>query len=206
MAIESRYWLSVGDAHHIDLERIRSHCFRLLCMVEASHGILRELDAIASEAEAEGDELGEDDVRLANFHQEMIVAESSTELLQLAIMLRVYDDQMKEGAHSDKYAAHIETNDDGNDLIGTTDDQDRFNFRDACNKVIHAAKLNFIREDFERTYGDRKLDFQSLTGELELVGKRGKTQWNAVLWVQPFIATVLTVISFGYPDTDTAAQ
>jgi hypothetical protein len=117
MVIDSEYWLTVGDGHHIDLARIRSHCFRLLCMVEASRGILRELDAIAAEREAEDEELTEDDVRFADFHQEMIATESSTELLHLAIMLRVCDDQMKEGPHSDKYAAHIENNNDGNGLI-----------------------------------------------------------------------------------------
>jgi hypothetical protein len=175
-------------------------------MVEATHGILRELDAVAAEREAENEKLAEDDVQLAVFHQEMIVTESSTELLHLAIALRTYDDQMKEGPHGDRYATHIANNSDGNGLIGNTDDQERFNFRDACNKIVHAIKLNLIRERFERTYGDRELEFESLTGELELVGKRGKAQWNAVLWLQPFIATVLTVISFGYPDAEGEAQ
>jgi hypothetical protein len=202
MAVQGSYWADVGAGHHIDLHRIRSYCFRLLCMVEASQGILHNIDAIAAERKDEGEGLAEGDLLLVNLHDEMIVEESSKALLQLAIMLRVYDDQMKGGEHSAGYLAHLaKDGNDGDGSIGSTDDQKRFNYRDACNKIIHASKLTFIRERFERQFDDEDFDFESLTGELEIMGTNGQTKWNAVLWIQPFVETVIGILSFGYPSS-----
>lgn len=195
------YWEQVGDVHHIDLSVLRSLAFRLLCIVEASRGLVRNLDAVAAEREEEGEELGDEDCLLVRLHDEMLVPESSKLLLQLAIMLRVYDDQMKNGPSADDYTEHL-TKHNGNGYIGSTDDQERFNHRDACNKIIHATKFNFQRELYEREFGEKDFAFEITTGELELMGIRGKDSWQATLFLAPFIETILAVVEFGYPASD----
>lgn len=195
------YWEQVGDVHHIDLSVLRSLAFRILCIVEASKGLVRNLDAAAAEREEEGEELGDEDWLLVRLHDEMLVPESSKLLLQIAIMLRVYDDQMKKGPFAEDYAKHLKEH-DGNGYIGFTDDQERFNHRDACNKIIHATKFNFQRARCEREFGEKDFEFEIITGELELTGTNGKQSWEATLILAPFIETILGVVEFGYPAND----
>lgn len=199
------YWEKVGSVHHIDLNLLRSLAFRLLCIVEASKGLVRNLDALAAECEEEKEdaELCHQDWLLVRLHDEMLEPESSVLLLQIAMMLRVYDDQMKNGPSADEYAKHLKDN-DGNEYIGFTSDQDRFNHRDACNKVIHATKFNFVRERYERVFSEKDFEFDITTGALELTGIKGKETWDATLFVGPFIETILGIVEFGYPAASAA--
>lgn len=47
----------------------------LIYYAQNGYGVLRKLDAIAAEREAEGDKLMEDDIGFADFHEEMIETE-----------------------------------------------------------------------------------------------------------------------------------
>jgi len=191
------YWTSTGHTHHIDLDAIKSLCFQLLCIFETSTALAHRYDISESEAIEEGESPDPDSDQLLRLHDELIETEASKVMLSLAMALRVYDDHLKSGPHSAAYTAHV-MDKDGNKFIGGTSDQDRFNYRDACNKIIHALKMRFLTDQFDRQYGDKEI--WHYTGELELTGKKGNDAWDATFYVPDFIRTVLDVIEFGYPD------
>lgn len=105
---------------------------------------------------------------------------------------------------SEDYASHKQANDSG-DYIGALHGSDKFFLRVACNKVIHAQEVRpiyeradqyvLISEEAEK----EQQDIWYLTGEIELSGEFRGTVWDAVLYTQPFIETVLGLIEFGYP-------
>ena len=87
----------------------------------------------------------------------------------------------------------------GEDEIGTLDDG-ALTLREACNKFIHAQEVRAIYEKVTREEDEQELRRWYLTGEIELTGTLGKKSWNAVLYVPPFLETVLDRIGFGWPE------
>ena len=199
--MDNPYWSSDGQRHHIDLESIRLLCFELLSLFEASKSLTEEFDLVESEGERE---LTEADVPLLRLHQRYAFVQTSKALLQLALVVRTYDDQMRESERAEDYARHIKEHDDGH-YIGTFHGSEEFSLRESCNKIIHAREVRPLYERVDRVFTDAVRDGKEgqdiwyLTGEIELNGKHLGKDWQAVLHLQPFIEVVLAVVEFGNP-------
>src|SRR5262245_620270 len=141
------YWASVGQEHHIDLAEMKRLAFRLLCMFQASRGLMHNFESKEAEADEQGGLLTTADDPLIELHDELIASEASMAMLQLAMTLRIYDDQMKHGPHADAFLEHLGKL-DGRRFIGARDDKEQFDYRDACNSIIHALKIHPLQEMF----------------------------------------------------------
>ena len=199
--MDNPYWYSDGQRHHVDLISIERLCFDLTNIFEASRPLAEEFDLAESEEEKK---LTESDIPLLRLHQKYAFEHVSKTLLQLALMVRTYDDQMKDSDKSEQYIQHITKVDDGH-YVGILHNKDNFKYREACNKVIHAVEIRPLYERVDRVVSDALndgnigQDIWYLTGEIELQGQHRGNNWNAVLHTQQFIETVLDVIEFGSP-------
>ena len=196
--MDNPYWHTDGQRHHINTETIEILCFELLNIFEASCPIAEKFEEQESEL---GEEQTIENYPLLQLHQKYAFIQISKLLLQIALVLRTFDDQMKDSDNQKVYKEYIEKIDDGK-YVGMIEGQDMFNYREACNKIIHASE---IRPLYERV--DRKIAGESenlflnqdvwyLTGEIELSGKHGDNKWNANIHVQEFIETILDLIRF----------
>jgi len=117
-------------------------------------------------------------------------------------MIRTYDDIMAASDAAEAYATHAKET-DVSDYIGTLSEDGKFDLREACNKVIHAQEIRPLYERVDRTVLEGKdapdQDVWYLTGEIELKGKHRGKAWEAVLYIQDFIETVLERVSFKGP-------
>jgi hypothetical protein len=195
--MDNPYWTSEGQRYHLSVEAIRLICFELLCVFEASKPLVGVAESIELE---EGKDIDVSKLMLLRLHQDFAFNQSSKALLQLAIFVRTYDDQMMDSDKSEKYKCHLASIDQGN-YVGMLDGVDRFSLRDACNKIIHA---NEIRPLFERI--DRQVNTQGfgqdlwyLTGEIELQGTNRNKGWKASIYLQSFLELVLQSIELGDP-------
>jgi hypothetical protein len=194
--MDNPYWQTEGRTHQIDVESIRRLCFEIVSIMEASSTLAHNFEAREAEEERSLD-LGHHP--LLALHLELAEKEVSRLLLQLCLMVRTYDDIMTVSDAADAYAAHAKET-DGIDYIGALSGNGKFDLREACNKVIHAQEIRALYERVDRTIveGDDppEQDVWYLTGEIELKGThRGKT-WEATLYAQDFIETVLERIAF----------
>lgn len=170
-------------------------------MFEASKSLAEAFDYAEAEEEQE---LTEEDVPLLRLHQQYAFVQASKALLQLALMVRTYDDQMRDSNKSEAYLQHSKDVDDGH-YVGILIGKDSFLVREACNKIIHATEVRPLYERVDRIVTDAfkegkiHQDIWYLTGEIELSGFYKSKEWNAVLHLQPFVEIILGIIEFGNP-------
>ena len=191
------YWTRFGHTHHIDLQAIKSLCFQLICMFQASRTLADRCALIELETIEQGETHDPGADQLLRLHDEFINAQASQVLLSLAMVVRVYDDHLKNSPRAAAYEGHHAAK-NGDNNIGHTSDQDRFNYRDACNKIIHALRMRFLEEDIE--YQNSKRPVPYFTGDVELTGRRGNTEWNAQFDIESFVETILDIVDFGYDE------
>lgn len=91
------YWTTTGHAYHIDLNSIKSLCLQLLCLFEASAAFARRYDISEPQALDEGQRPVPTTDQFLSLHDELINTEATKVMLTLAMVMRVYDDQMKSG-------------------------------------------------------------------------------------------------------------
>jgi len=196
--MDNPYWTSEDQRHHLSLESFRLLCFELLCIFEASKPLIEDVEAIELE---EGKEIDPSALVLLKLHHSHAFIQCSKALLQLALLVRTYDDQMKASGKKAAYQAHLASIDDGN-YVGILDGENTFSLREACNKIIHAQEIRPVFERLDREVNDKGLeqDLWYLTGEIELQGRQGNAEWNAVIHLQPFLETVLDSIALGDPN------
>ncbi|NOJ91442.1 hypothetical protein HMI51_00555 [Corallococcus coralloides] len=167
----------------------------------------------------EGKSLNLSDAPLLALHMEFAEDQVCKLLLQIALMVRTYDDIMKDSRMGEAYKAHADQT-NGVDYIGSLsisvgadqEEPSELNLRQACNKVIHAVEIRALYESIDRQFArdehGKELDqaLWYLTGEVELSGTDRGKPWRAVLFIQPFIEIVLERIAFEYPATDGTAS
>ena len=197
LSMDNPYWTSEGQRHHLSLESIRLLCFELLCIFEASKPLIEEVEAVELE---EGKEIDPSEPVLLKLHHNYAFVQCSKALLQLALLMRTYDDQMKASVKQESYQSHLISIDDGN-YVGILNGAKTFRLREACNKIIHAHEIRPLFERLDREVNEKGLeqDLWYLTGEIELQGKWGNAEWTAVIHLQPFLDTVLDSIALGDP-------
>lgn len=194
--MDNPYWLSEGQRHHVNLEAIRLLCFELLCISEASQPLVKSMEDIELE---EGHQISEADLSLLRLHQRYAFNQLSKALLQLALMVRTYDDQMRDSEICAEYLKHLDSIDQGH--VGILDGDGSLPLRVACNKVIHAIEVRPLFERLDRQINDQGLDqdLWYLTGEIELVGRQQGNPWRATLHLHQFLDLILDSISLGDP-------
>jgi len=120
--LENPYWTTDGHSHHVNLDRIRLLCFDILNIFEASKPIAESIEYAEVEEEKP---LKLKDFPLAVLHRNFVFKTVSERLLQLALMVRTYNDLMRESEHSENYIKHRDTNDDGY-YVGSLEGVDKF--------------------------------------------------------------------------------
>lgn len=203
--MDNPYWTSEGQTHHINLDGIRSLCFDVVSLFEASKSLADEMTASEEEDEVPADF---EKFPLAKLHMEMSLEKSSEQLLQLALLVRTYDDQVTSIEEKGDYQSH-KAKCDTDSSIGILDDRD-LTIREACNKLLHAKEFRPLFDKTDKYVVDSiddsfDGDIWYLTGEIEMSGSYQKKEWEAVLSVQPFLEAILDLVAFGYPNSDSGA-
>jgi hypothetical protein len=175
-----------GGTYELDAQQIKLNAYRLGCLFFANKEIARRSDPASPNAAAQ-------------LEQHFFVREMSHLLLQIAIALRVMDDQMRSRPSNDaKRAEYFNRRDD-------TDRQfqcmmfDELPLREVCNKIIHAT---IVEPHLAQADDSHHLDeFQSnpiewthLTGSIRLVGRKGSEDWYHLLEVPEFIAAISSLL------------
>jgi hypothetical protein len=198
--LDNPYWSTKGKTHNIDLGTIRRMCFELTNLLSAGQALAEEFEAREVE---EARRLDLSSAPLLALHMQLAENQACDLLLQMALMVRTYDDIMKASDAADAYKAHADQT-SGDDYLGSLSIGE-LNLRQACNKIIHAVEIRALYEKIDRQVArdedGKDLDqaVWYLTGEVELSGKEYGKPWEAVLHAQPFIETVPERIAFGYP-------
>ena len=132
--------------------------------------------------------------------------ETSTLLLEVAILFRSLDDQLKSSTEStqrDKYLKKVkETNERyGFDMF------DKLSIRECCNKIIHATifepriveGLGAHTKDFAAYYGDndKKIVWHHLSGDIRIAGEKNKNNWAYLISVPEFVEGLAYLLGNG---------
>ena len=144
--MDNPYWYSDGQKHYINYETIEVLCFELLNIFEASRPIAEDFEKQESELE---EEQTLENFPLLNLHQKYSFIQASKILLQIALMVRTFDDQMRDSDKETNYKIYIGKIDDGH-YVGVMEGIDTFSYREACNKIIHASEVRPIYERIDR--------------------------------------------------------
>ena len=193
--MDNPYWYSKKATHFIDKDRITILCFEILNLFAASKNIALSLQ----------DPYYEDDV----FLNKDIDIEDSTHLklfsmygskqisnllIQIAILVRLFDDQTKTSKKSAKYIEHLNAL-NVQYTIGSYSEKNTFSLRDACNKIIHCDTIRPIYDSLDGI-SKNEPNFYYLSGSIELTGKENRKKWTANLYLQCYIDLVMDLICF----------
>jgi hypothetical protein len=187
-----------SGTYELDAEQIKLNAYRLGCLFFANKEIARRSDPASPSAAAQ-------------LEQHFFAREMSYLLLQIAIALRVMDDQMRARPDKDaKRSEYFRRRDD-------TDKQfhcmmfDEMPLREVCNKIIHALKVephltdamdSHHLDDLANVYacpedaedgGTIQWDpvkWSHLDGNIRLVGRKGGENWYQLLEVPVFIEAI----------------
>ena len=170
---------------------MRGLCFEIFNIFAAS-------GALAGQFEFADDDDVAANSSLMKLHNELAERRALELLLRLSMLVRTYDDIMMQSEHAEIYAAHAAKT-SGEDYIGTLDTGE-LTLREACNKIIHAREVRPIYDDVQRDIEEGKEPERvwHLRGEIERMGYQNKKEWNAVVYVPPFLEIVLDRIEFGW--------
>lgn len=199
--MDNPYWKTEGQTHEIDIESIRGLCFELCSVIEASHSLGASLAAEEPE-----DRTWPTATPMFLLHREMAEKQTLKLLLQIALMVRTFDDIMKDSDDAEAYSAHVKKT-DGDDSLGWLEGEEKFGLREACNKVIHATEIRPLYDRAERSLAigepeptEEAEDIWYLTGEVELKGSFKGKAWEATLYAQDFLETILERVHFEPPE------
>jgi hypothetical protein len=196
--VENPYHKAEIKPHYLDREACRIKCFDVFNIVSASAALAGEY------------EMAEDDEPVAvssmfSLHHRLAEPRLSQLLLEIAVFVRTFDDLMSSVA-PDAYAAFTAKT-DGEDFIGVFNGDGNFRLREACNKIIHATDFRPVYEHADRDVeGGEPQRVWYLDGQIELEGALGKKAWEAVLFVDPFLETVLDRLEFEPPEEAPGAE
>ncbi len=199
--------MNLPNTYILDKETIKLNAYRLLCLFYANMEIARLSDP-------------EDRSDSASQLQSTFFAREMTQLLlNIAIRVRVLDDQMNNLAKTDPMRqSYFRTRDEVNarhryDMMLF----DTMSLRDVCNKVIHATLVephsvnvrgsHQVDEDNYRGWctaddlapGEvgpepEPIEWQYLSGDIRLGGIHAKEQWWHLLRVPTFVEAVFELL------------
>lgn len=191
-----------GGTYELDAEQIKLNAYRLGCLFFANKEIARRSDPASPSAAAQ-------------LEQHFFVREMSHLLLQIAIALRVMDDQMRARPKDDAKRAEYFRRRDDTDKRFQCMMFDDLPLREVCNKIIHALT---VEPHLTEAVGDHHLDdlaneygcpedaedsgtiqwdpvkWNHLTGNIRLVGRKGSEEWYLILEVPTFIEAISSLL------------
>lgn len=184
--IENPYHKVEIKPHHLDVGEARLACFDAFNIVAASQALGGEYEM------ADEDDVPEPS-SLFRLHHTLAEPRLSQLLLQIADVMSDIGGEV--------YRSHASAT-NGEDYIGNLDGVP-LTLREACNKIIHAVDFRPIYDHSDRRISEgeyRRVWFMS--GEIEIGGMKGREQWDAVLYVPPFLEIVIDRLGFALPDPE----
>lgn len=198
--------MKLPSTYTLDKETIKLNAYRLLCLFYANKEIARLSDP-------------EDRSDPASQLQSTFFAREMTQLLlNIAIGIRVLDDQMNNLAKADPMRqSYFRTRDEVNTRHRHIMMFDTMSLRDVCNKVIHAT---LVEPHSSKVRGSHRFDeynscgwsdandetpgevgpepepieWQYLSGDIRLGGIHAKEQWWHLLRVPKFVEAVFELL------------
>ncbi len=203
--MDNPYWSSEEQVHPIDPEEIRVLCFDLCNIFVASRGYAESFEHLELDEERE---MRVSDLSTYELHLKYAFPRASHMLLRIALLVRLFDDQMKQSEHRESYLRFIES-DDGNyaGVLHPEDPTRPFGLRGQCNKILHAESIRPLFERWDRSHTEESIalrldqDIWYLNGEVELEGSDKGQSWEAVLHIEPFVELVLERVGFSPSST-----
>ena len=142
----------------------------------------------------------EEGSRIFQLHHGYAEKELCRKLLELAVLVRTFDDIASLSPRAEEYREHARKT-SGRDEIGdlTVADEDvtGLSLREACNKIIHAQEIRAVYDDVVEFSGDALVNRRWFCdGQIELKGTQLGKKWEASVYVYNFAETVLERIQF----------
>lgn len=155
--------------HKFDLKQVRLDLYRLICYFEAS----RPLAELGAAQRASGE------CFIDSLPREFFEDEVSRILLQSAIVLRILDGESEaEPEERDLFiCGELKQNSDTSEL----------SLREACNKIIHAQKINFDESNLPLESSEKEGQ-PFLNPHVYLYGSQGKKHWRASIRMRDFLS------------------
>jgi hypothetical protein len=191
-----------GGLYEFDAEQIKLNAYRLACLFFANKQIARRSDPTSPDAPA-------------RLEQQFFTREMSHLLLQIAIALRVMDDQMLARPPTDaKRSEYLRRRDETNRQFSCMM-FDTLTLREVGNKVIHAlivephvtdAVDSHEMDDLAAVYASPEdaeegggivwdpIKWRHLTGNIRLGGRNGKEEWYQLLEVPMFVEAIASLL------------
>lgn len=175
-----------GGTYELDAEQIKLNAYRLGCLFFANKEIARRSDPASPNAAAQ-------------LEQHFFAREMSHLLLQIAIALRVMDDQMRARPKDDASRVEYFRRRDDTDKQFQCMMFDELPLREVCNKIIHAT---VVEPHLAAAVDSHHLDefqwdpvkWSHLTGNIRLVGRKGSEDWYHLLEVPAFIDAISSLL------------
>lgn len=187
------YWHPEYKPHAVDLDEVRRLCVEIYSLVRASAANAGE--GIEPEDEDDADVISS----LEQLHFQMAEREISKKLLQLAVLIRTYDDLMcfsTEEVASNAYLLHrdqLDVDAGGYGGIHAGPEDQLSTLRRCTNKIIHANDVRPVyRTDDDRNDPNARW---GMTSEIELEGSQRGQQWSVCLYLFDFLEGVVDLIA-----------
>jgi hypothetical protein len=183
-----------GGKYRIDKSMVLQKAYLLLCLFFANKEIAR-----VSNPNNSNDSL-------KSLEELFFSPEVSRLLIEIAIAVRVIDDQIPKLSPTDKTRINYEASKQIVDKLeyALFDDLD-LTLREVCNKIIHSDIMEPHYADgtepheldlpYKHGYGDKEIHWQQLNGFVRLSGSKGKEVWYVLLNIQVFIRGVYKLLT-----------
>jgi hypothetical protein len=135
-----------------------------------------------------------------------IFQETSTLLLEVAILFRSLDDQLKISANPDKRDNYLKKVASTNDIY-YFDIIDKLSIRECCNKIIHATifeplvieGLRAHTKDYAAFYGDddKEIVWHHFSGNVRIAGTYNNNDWAYIISVPEFVEALAYLLGNG---------
>lgn len=139
---------------------------------------------------------------LVEQHQSSAEERLSGILLNIAASYRALDDQLSD---DDQFSAFKNQRFELHETFVTVNEGTRIPdpLRECCNKIIHTDDF---RPSYENGSQPREEGVWYMTGEIELMGRRGNAPWKVTFDMFKFLEAMLEVTSFLASDPDAGEQ
>lgn len=191
-----------GGTYEFDSEQIKLNTYRLACLFFANKEIARRSDPSSPDG-------------LARLEQQFFTREMTHLLLQIAIALRVMEDQMLALApHDPKRQGYLRRRDETKRQFDCMMFDD-LSLRQVCNKIIHAlivephvtdADISHSLDERAAAYANSDdadeegglewtpIEWHHLTGNIRLGGRDGREEWYHLLDVPTFVEAITSLL------------